>query len=335
MSPSRDTPRDRASLAHEGMRLIMGGSFDMGSERFYPEEAPVRTVRVDTFWIDEAPVTNRAFARFIDATGYRTSAEIPPDPADYPGMPCEMAHAGSLVFTPTSGPLDLSDISQWWSFCFGADWRHPLGPDSSIDGLEDHPVVHVTYADANAYAKWAGKSLPTEAEWEYAARGGLYGTDYAWGDELAPDGAMLANYWQGIFPSSNLMLDGWERTSPVRSYPPNGYGLYDMIGNVWEWTRDWYAQPQLERKKSRSACCIPTNPRGPRKHDSFDPTSPHMLVGRKVMKGGSHLCANNYCQRYRPAARHPQAVDTSTSHIGFRCIIRSNTQPHKSRSEGI
>jgi formylglycine-generating enzyme required for sulfatase activity len=296
---------------------LPGGEFAMGSEAFYPEERPVRRVRVESFRIDETPVTNRQFAAFVEASGYRTLAEIPPDPADYPGMPPEMAKPGSLVFRRTRGPVDLDDISLWWAFTFGADWRHPLGPDSSLEGLEDHPVVHIAYTDAEAYAAWAGKALPTEAEWEYAARGGLDGKEYAWGDALAPDGAMLANYWQGQFPFANQLLDGWERTSPVRSYAPNGYGLYDMIGNVWEWTRDWYGAP-----RAPSGCCALPDPKGARERDSFDLSSPHLRIGRKVVKGGSHLCAPNYCQRYRPAARSPQAVDTSTSHIGFRCVLR-------------
>lgn len=302
------------------MHHLPGGAFQMGSERFYPEEAPVRSVRVDPFWIDETPVTNAEFARFVAETGHVTFAEIPPDPADYPGMSPEMAKAGSAVFEPPDGWVDLGGPPAWWAFRFGADWRHPLGPDSSIEQLADHPVVHVAYADAEAYAAWAGKRLPTEAEWEYAARGGLDGVDYAWGDELAPQGAMLANYWQGAFPHENLKLDGWERTSPVRSYPPNGHGLYDMIGNVWEWTRDWYAGPKVEQK-TRGSCCTISNPRGARRDESYDPAAPHVRIPRKVLKGGSHLCAPNYCQRYRPAARYPQSIDTTTSHVGFRCIL--------------
>ena len=297
----------------------------MGSERFYPEEGPLRQVRVDPFWIDETPVTNRQFAAFGAATGYRTFAEIAPDPADYPGMPPEMAQPGSLVFHPTAGPVAINDFSQWWEFSFGADWRHPTGAGSSIAGLEDHPVVHVTYQDALAYAEWAGKALPTEAEWEYAARGGLASADYAWGDELAPGGRMLANYWQGQFPFDNQMLDGWERTSPVGSFPPNGFGLFDMIGNVWEWTSCWYSLPQRPRKES-GGCCVLPNPRGGSERDSCDPCTPGLLIGRKVLKGGSHLCAVNYCQRYRPAARYPQPVDTSTSHVGFRCVVRGRTE---------
>lgn len=295
----------------------------MGSDRFYPEEGPVRRVRVKGFWIDASPVTNRRFAAFVADTGYRTEAETAPDPRDYPGMDMALAVPGSLVFERTRGPVDLSDVSNWWHFRPGADWRHPLGAESSIEGLEDHPVVHMTYADAQAYAGWAGKALPTEAEWEYAAQGGGNdGRDYAWGNELAPGGAMLANYWQGLFPFSNLLSDGWERTSPVGSYPPNECGLYDMIGNVWEWTSDWYALPEALIKATAGACCTIDNPRGARERESFDPALPDFKIGRKVLKGGSHLCAENYCRRYRPAARHPQAVDTSTGHVGFRCIIR-------------
>ncbi|KQZ77374.1 gliding motility-associated lipoprotein GldK [Sphingopyxis sp. Root214] len=306
------------------MVRIEGGAFSMGSDSFYPEEAPVRRVRVGDFWIDATPVTNRQFAAFVMATGYRTEAETAPDPRDYPGMDAALAIPGSLVFERTAGLVDLEDFTNWWHFRAGADWRHPTGPDSAIDELEDHPVIHVTYADALAYAEWAGKSLPTEAEWECAARGGHDdGRPYAWGMELAPGGAMMANYWQGLFPFSNLLTDGWERTSPVRSYAPNGFGLYDMIGNVWEWTADWYALPRAAAKATPGACCTVDNPRGGRKHESRDPCMPDSKTGRKVLKGGSHLCAENYCQRYRPAARHPQTIDTSTSHIGFRCIIRS------------
>jgi formylglycine-generating enzyme required for sulfatase activity len=309
-----------SSPPETAMRHVPGGSFLMGSDRFYSEEAPRRRVRVGGFRIDVAPVTNAQFARFVAETGHVTLAEIAPDPADYPGMAPEMAQAGSLVFRRTEGPVDLGDYSQWWEFRFGADWRHPLGPDGSLEGLEDHPVVHVAHADAAAYAAWAGKALPTEAEWEFAARGGLDGAEFAWGDELAPEGRMLANYWQGAFPFANQLLDGWERTSPVGAFPPNGYGLSDMIGNVWEWTSDWWSLPGIEKKKFKHACCVPANPRGGRERDSREPGAPP--IGRKVLKGGSHLCAPNYCQRYRPAARHAQAIDSSTSHIGFRCIIR-------------
>jgi len=244
------------------MRRIDGGRFFMGSGGFYPEEAPVREVRVNSFLIDVRPVTNADFTCFVDATGYVTFSEIAPDPADYPGMLPEFAQPGSLVFARTDGPVDLDNPANWWSFMPGADWCHPWGPNSSIAGLEDHPVVHVAYADALAYASWAGKSLPTEAEWEYAARGGLDRADFAWGDELTSEGVMLANYWQGNFPYANQLLDGYEGTSPVGSYPANAYGLYDMIGNVWEWTQDWWASPSAHRKPFKGAHCIPLNPRG-------------------------------------------------------------------------
>ena len=305
------------------MRPIAGSTFTMGSEHFYPEEAPQRRVRVDDFWIDETPVTNRDFARFVDATSHVTVAEIAPDPRDYPGMSTEMAKAGSLVFVMPAGLVDMADPSGWWRFIHGADWRHPQGPDSDLAGLDDHPVVHIAYADAEAYARWAGKALPTEAEFEFAARGGLDDADYAWGDSLAPEGRMLANYWQGLFPLANQCLDGWEGTSPVRSFPANPYGAYDLIGNVWEWTQDWWAESPVPRPAgARKSCCAVSNPRGAKQFQSYDPAQPDVRIGRKVIKGGSHLCAENYCQRYRPAARHPEMVDTSTTHIGFRCVLR-------------
>nr|NUR36534.1 formylglycine-generating enzyme family protein [Sphingomonas sp.] len=298
------------------MTYLGGGSFTMGSEQFYEEERPVRRVRVDPFWIDDTLVTNAAFCDFVDATGYRTVAEIAPDPRDYPGMDPALAVPGSLVFNMTQTIVPLHDPSFWWSFVPGADWRHPTGPDSSIAGIEDHPVVHISFADAQAYARWAGKSLPTEAEWEFAARGGG-NSEFAWGDELAPDGKVLANYWEGLFPFATTKAEGAYRTTPVRSFVPNAFGLYDMIGNVWEWTRDWYsARPS----KGPGGCCEAVNPRGAPIGESYEAGSPR--IGRKVLKGGSHLCAPNYCQRYRPAARHPQSIESSTSHIGFRCVSR-------------
>ena len=297
---------------------LPGGRFRMGSAHHYPEEGPEREVHVDAFAIDVTPVTNRAFAAFVAATGHVTMAEIAPDPALYPGADPAMLRAGSSLFVKPAHPMPPTNPMAWWHFSFGTDWRHPWGPQSSIGGMEDHPVVHIAYADAQAYAAWAGKRLPTEAEWEFAARGGLDGKAYAWGDDLAPEGRMLANYWQGSFPHHNSLADGHERTSPVRSYPPNGYGLYDMIGNVWEWTSDWYqARHPMPADKP---CCIPRNPRGGTEDASRDPGDPGFMFGRKVLKGGSHLCAENYCQRYRPAARYPQTIDTSTSHIGFRCV---------------
>ena len=234
-----------------------------------------------------------------------------------------MLKAGSLVFTPPKHPVDLRDCAAWWNFKFGANWREPYGPRSSISGLDSHPVVHIAYRDAEAYARWAGKELPTEAEWEFAARGGLEGAEFAWGNELAPDGRPMANTWQGAFPHENRAEDGYERTSPVTAFPPNGYGLHDMIGNVWEWTSDWYAPKHAA--DAPKACCIPENPRGGREDESHDPRQPGITIPRKVLKGGSHLCAPNYCRRYRPAARHPQPIDTSTSHVGFRCVIRKGS----------
>lgn len=295
---------------------IAGGRFRMGSDRHYPEEGPAHEVVVDAFAIDETPVTNAQFATFVADTGYTTFAETAPDPADYPGMAPEMAVAGSLLFDPPAAPVDLRNPGLWWRFAFGADWRHPEGPGSGIDGREDHPVVHIVCADAEAYAAWAGKRLPTEAEWEFAARGGLEAADYAWGDELEPDGNLHANYWHGQFPWQNLVKDGFSRTSPVQSFAPNGYGLHDMIGNVWEWTSDWFQERHTE---ASSPCCVPRNPRGGDERQSYDPCMPEFRTGRRVLKGGSHLCAPNYCQRYRPAARYPQPVDTSTGHVGFRC----------------
>jgi formylglycine-generating enzyme required for sulfatase activity len=302
------------------MIWIPGGTFRMGSDKHYPEEAPAHRVTVHPFWIDRAPVTNREFRKFVNATGYITFAQIKPDANDYPGALPRMLKAGSLVFTPPKHAVDLRDWSQWWNFKFGADWRRPYGPRSSISGLDDHPVVHISYRDAETYAQWAGKELPTEAEWEFAARGGLDGAEFAWGEEFTPGGRHMANTWQGSFPHENLALDGYERTSPVTAFPPNGYGLYDMIGNVWEWTTDWW----LTRYPAEvpKPCCVPENPRGGGEEDSYDPRQPAIRIPRKVIKGGSHLCAPNYCRRYRPAARHAEGVDTSTSHLGFRCVLR-------------
>ena len=307
-------------ISQPNMSFVLGGSFRMGSAQHYPEEAPSHRVAVNGFWIDRTPVTNRDFRKFVNETGYATFAEVAPDPKDYPGALPHMLKAASLVFTPPKHAVDLHDWSQWWNFKPGANWRRPYGPRTSISGMEDHPVVHVAYRDAEAYAAWAGKELPTEAEWEFAARGGLEGAEFAWGDEFTPGGKHMANTWQGSFPLKNLREDGYERTSPVTAFPPNGYGLYDMIGNVWEWTTDWYS-PTHEADAPKT-CCIPENPRGGSESASYDPCQLQIKIPRKVIKGGSHLCAPNYCRRYRPAARHAEAVDTSTSHVGFRCIIR-------------
>jgi formylglycine-generating enzyme len=318
--PRKGSWGDHMTMRNAAMIPIPSGTFIMGSNDHYPEEAPAHRVRVDDFLMDATPVTNDQFAEFAKATGHVTTAELTPDPKDYPGALPEMLRAGSLVFVEPASLVDRNDWSQWWSFMFGADWRHPYGPDSNIDSIGDHPVVHVTHADALDYAQWAGKELPTEAEWERAARGGLTHSAFAWGDELTPQGRHMANTWQGLFPTQNLVEDGYARTSPVAAFPANPYGLYDMIGNVWEWTSDWYA----ERHPSDAAkpCCIPANPRGGTPEKSIDSCDPSIRIPRKVLKGGSHLCAPNYCQRYRPAARYPQPIDTSTSHVGFRCVQR-------------
>ncbi len=302
----------------EGMAHIPGGTFRMGSDNHYAEEAPAHTVRVDAFWIDTHAVTNTDFKRFVDATGYVTLAERPANAADYPGALPEMLVPSSVMFRKADGPVDLGNHYNWWTYVAGANWRHPRGPDSSLQGLWKHPVVHVAFEDAEAYAKWAGKSLPTEAEWEYAARGGLVDAEFAWEGELMPGGKAMANTWQGQFPWQNLLEDGYEWTAPVGSFPPNGYGLYEMTGNVWEWTTDWYQ----EHGKIQHACCTIENPRGGTADASFDPRTPDLKIPRRVMKGGSYLCAPNYCRRYRPAARMPQTVDTATCHLGFRCVIR-------------
>ncbi|HEU4647787.1 MAG TPA: formylglycine-generating enzyme family protein [Gemmatimonadales bacterium] len=302
-----------------GMVWVPGGSYRMGSAKHYPEERPVHRVSVDGFWIDRHPVTNEQFARFVEATGHLTFAELSPKPDDYPGALPEMLHPGSLVFVQPARRVSLHSIANWWTFMLGADWRHPQGPSSSLEGRERHPVVHVAYSDAEAYAAWAGKALPTEAEWELAARGGLDGATYAWGEEFMPGGRPMANTWQGEFPWQNLAIDGFVGTSPVSAFPPNGYGLHDMIGNVWEWTADWY-RPRHPAEHTKP-CCVPHNPRGANEADSYDPAQP-VRIPRKVLKGGSHLCAPNYCRRYRPAARFPEPIDTSTCHVGFRCIAR-------------
>jgi formylglycine-generating enzyme required for sulfatase activity len=302
------------------MVWIPGGAFHMGSNRFYKEEAPVHEVTVDGFWMDQYTVTNRQFRRFVEATGWITSAETAPRPEDYPGAIPELLVPASVVFRKPSERVDLANPHNWWTYIPGADWRHPQGPESSLEGLDDHPVVHVAFEDAVAYAKWAGKELPTEAQWEFAARGGLDGAVYAWGDDFSPQGRMMANTWQGDFPNENLVEDGYEGTAPVGSFPPNGFGLFDMAGNVWEWTRDWFE----EHNQITHSCCASVNPKGGARDKSFDPRTPDLRIPRKVMKGGSYLCSPNYCLRYRPSARMAQAVDTSTCHLGLRCIARAS-----------
>jgi formylglycine-generating enzyme required for sulfatase activity len=305
------------------MVWIPPGEFSMGSEDFYPEERPVRRVSVDGFFMDEHPVTVAEFRRFIKATGHVTWAEKAPNPDDYPDAPPELLVPGSLVFTESSGPVDLSDVTNWWTWVPGADWRHPEGPSSTLHGRERHPVTHVSFADARAYARWAGRDLPSEAEWEYAARGGLEGKVFTWGDEFAPKGRMMANTWQGEFPWQNLLLDGYARTSPVGSFPANGYGLFDIAGNVWEWTGDLFF---ADHGAHDSPCCSPHNPKESTHDDGSDPPGIGTHFPRRVVKGGSHLCAPNYCLRYRPAARRGQEVDSTTSHIGFRCIRRPSNE---------
>lgn len=301
------------------MVWIPGGEFLMGSTDFYPEERPIHPVTIDGFWMDEHPVTVAEFRRFVKATEHLTWAEVPPAPADYPDADPEQLVPGSLVFEGSSGPVDLADVRNWWSWTPGAQWRHPEGPGTTLHGRELHPVTHVAYQDALAYAAWIGKELPTEAQWERAARGGLEGKIFCWGDEFAPRGKMMANTWQGEFPWQNLMLDRHERTSPVKRFPPNGYGLSDMAGNVWEWTTDFFTPSHPGEPEH--PCCTPRNPRVSSPDQSYDFAAPGSHIPRRVTKGGSHLCAPNYCLRYRPAARQGEAVDTTTSHIGFRCII--------------
>jgi formylglycine-generating enzyme required for sulfatase activity len=291
------------------MVWIPGGGFPMGSDHHYPEEAPAHRVRVEGFWMDRKPVTNAQFQAFVKATGHVTLAERPADPSLYPEAKPGLLQPSSIVFVPPPRPIGQGDPYRWWQYVPGADWRHPEGAGSSIKGRERHPVVHIAHDDAVAYATWAGKRLPSEAEWERAARGGLEDVEFAWGTELHPGGRMLANTWQGDFPNHNSRLDGWERTSPVGSFPANPFGLIDMIGNVWEWTHDWYLPHALHASgtpRSREA--------------SIDPTSQHGQIPRKVVKGGSFLCAPSYCRRYRPAARMAQGIDTSTCHLGFRCV---------------
>ncbi|MBP2310266.1 SUMF1/EgtB/PvdO family nonheme iron enzyme [Azospirillum melinis] len=290
---------------HAGMAWVPGGETTIGSDEHYSEEGPATKVRVDGFWMDRTEVTNAQFARFVEATGYVTEAERVVRLAGA-GSP---RPAGSVVFV---SPLDqMGGTNSWWRLMPGANWRHPEGPGSDIEGRRNHPVVHVTHQDALAYARWLGRELPTEAQWEFAARGGLEGAPYAWGGEFTPQGLAMANTWQGFFPIRNTQADGYRATAPVGCFKANGYGLYDMIGNVWEWTSDWY-RPRHDGLDS-------PNPTGPRQEDSYDPRQPD--IPSRVIKGGSFLCAQNFCQRYRPASRHPQEVALGASHLGFRTVL--------------
>jgi len=316
MTGASSTRQAPAPATSGDMAWIPAASFTMGSDRHYDEEAPAHRVSLDGFWIDRHAVTHEQYRTFVAATGYVTVAERPLDPREFPGAPPENLVAGSLVFAMPSGPVDLRHINGWWRWAPGACWRQPEGPRSSLDGRGVHPVVHVAYEDAQAYADWAGKTLPTEAQWELAARGGVDGAAYVWGEEPEPPDQRLANYWHGEFPWRPE--PGYGATSAVGSYPANGHGLYDMAGNVWEWTADWYSARHPEDAARR--CCVPRNPRGAGRRDSLDPAQPQFAIPRKVVKGGSFLCADSYCLRYRPAARRPQMVDTGMSHVGFRCV---------------
>ncbi|MDP9199680.1 MAG: formylglycine-generating enzyme family protein [Pseudomonadota bacterium] len=314
-----------AGSAPEGMVWIPGGEFSMGARdplemtdtvgmQATTDSRPVHRVAVDGFWMDATEVTNEQFARFVAATGYVTAAERVPRAEDYPGVPPENLVAGSVVFTPPDYAVPLNNHFQWWAYAKGANWRHPLGPDSSIEGKERFPVLHVAYEDAEAYAKWAGKRLPTEAEWEFAARGGLSGKLFPWGDEFMPDGKWMANIHQGHFPDHDTAADMHAGIAPVAQFPPNGYGLYDVGGNAWEWVSDWYRPDYYARLMQ--AGTVTRNPTGPT--DAFDPEEPG--VRKRVHRGGSFLCTDQYCSRYMVGTRGKGDVMTGTNHLGFRCV---------------
>jgi formylglycine-generating enzyme required for sulfatase activity len=295
------------------MVWIPGGEFWMGADEF-PDAQPWHRVNLNGFWMDKTEVTNEQFAKFVKATGYVTVAERTPRPEDFPGAPPENLVAGSVVFSPPDHPVRLNDHFQWWSYVDGANWRHPEGPKSGLKGREQYPVVHMAYDDAFAYAKWAGKRLPTEAEFEFAARGGLDRKPYVWGDEFRPNGNFMANTFQGHFPDQSLAEDGYERAAPVGSFPPNGYGLYDVAGNVWEWTSDWYRPDYYRTLVGQGP--VARDPQGPA--DSFDPSEPG--VKKKVHRGGSFLCTDQYCARYIAGGRGKGEPDTGTNHLGFRLV---------------
>ena len=325
---SSDATRAATTAAPPGMRLIPSGQFTMGTDdpASMANERPAHAVRVTAFFLDEHDVTNAEFRKFVDATGYVTTAERPVDweelkkqvPPDTPKPPDEKLQPGSLVFTPPDHAVDLSDMAGWWTWTAGANWRHPQGPQSGIDGKDDHPVVQVSWDDALAYAKWAGKRLPTEAEWEFAARGGREGTRYVWGDEFKKDGKFMANTFTGEFPYRNTAEDGFARASPVTAFPPNGYGLYDMAGNVWNWCADFYADDVHVVAKAQGVCCDPRGPEATRSARS-------PLAAEHVIKGGSFLCNPSYCESYRPTARRGTPYDTGSEHVGFRCAKDADT----------
>lgn len=316
MSDEENIP-DPSEAPAPGMKWIPGGTFSMGSERQYQEEKPAGPVSVDGFWMDETAVTNEQYQRFADATGYVTVAEKAPDPAMYPGADPAMLVPGSITFNQPRAPVDMSNPMGWWSWTPGASWRHPMGPRSNLDGKERHPVTQISFEDADAYARWAGKALPSEAQWERAGRGGLEDADFAWGDEIAPDGEERMNRWIGEFPWKFRPRPGGSRkpgTVAVKTFGPNPFGLYEVTGNTWEWTTTWFSDKHAE---PTSSCCAPSNPRGPSVDASRDPASG---IPRKVIKGGSFLCAENYCSRYRPSSRIPESVESATCHISFRCV---------------
>lgn len=306
-----------------GMKWVPGGEFMMGTDdaRSFPNERPAHRVRVNGFWMDDHPVTNAQFRAFVEATNYVTTAERTPDweelrkqlPPGTPRPPDSTLVAGSLVFVPPRYPVPLDDLSQWWRWTPGASWREPEGPGSSVAGRDAHPVVQVSWDDAVAYARWAGGRLPTEAEWEFAARGGLSGKRYSWGDEFHPSDRHMANTFQGHFPDRQTSEDGFAGTSPVRSFPANGYGLFDMAGNVWQWTSDWYRPDAFVERATQGLC---ENPSGPA--SAFDPADPYLP--KRVIKGGSFLCHESYCESYRPSARRGTSPDSGSSHVGFRVV---------------
>lgn len=301
----------------EGMAWVPAGTFVMGTNDGHWNASPAHAVRMDGFWIDTHEVTNAQFAAFVEATGYVTVAERPIDPMDIPehmrpGLTPEMLVPASMVFTQTAGSVPLDDVSQWWRMVPGADWRHPEGPGSSIDDRMDHPVVNVCWTDAQAYARWAGKSLPTEAQWEYAARGGLRSATFVWGDAMLPDGEWMANIWQGEFPVTNTEADGYAGTAPVGTFPANGYGLYDMSGNVWEWCGDFYSDRYYADSPD-------ANPPGPERYEDHGPRSAEGMPMR-IIRGGSFLCSDTYCLGYRPMTRMYTTEDSAANHTGFRCV---------------
>jgi len=325
--PTTEDSSARPGQQPEGMVFIPGGTFSMGTDRAWEtlcdmpgstaDATPIHAVHVDPFWMDEHEVTNKEFAAFVKATGYITVAEQKPTPEEFPGAPAESLVPGSVIFRPTSQPVPLDNHYQWWAYEPGASWRHPEGPGSEAE--DNMPVVHVAWEDAQAYARWAGKRLPSEAEWEFAARGGLTGMLYAWGDQLTVKGKYMCNSYQGKFPVSDTGEDGFIRAAPIRSYPANGYGLYDMAGNVWEWCADWY---DFNYYQTFQAGQIANNPVGP--SQSFDPAEPGVM--KKVHRGGSYLCTDQYCARYMNGTRGKGDWRTGTNHLGFRCVkdISSN-----------